>query len=136
MRVVCDTVVFVRGLIKPDNACGRIIFLHGNKYKLVVSKPVIIEILEVLQRPQIKDKFSSIDIDYEKILDFLSQAEIVEINDIPNISRDVKDNKFLATAITSHADYLISKDKDLLDIKKYEQTEIVTCLEFADIIKS
>src|SRR5438477_1044621 len=91
MHIVLDTVVFVRSLIKPSNACGRIIFLHGDRYNLVLSKPILTEILEVLQRPEITSKFSSsVSIDYKRVLDFLSQAEAVELDNIPNVSRDVK----------------------------------------------
>lgn len=137
MRIVLDTVVFVRSLIKPQNACGRTIFLHGKKYRLVVSKPLLVELFEVLKRPEISSKFSpSVSIDYKQLLDFLSQAVVVEIGDVPNISRDIKDNKFLETAIASHADYLVSEDKDLLILGKYRETQIITCLAFADILES
>lgn len=135
MRIVLDTVVFVRSLIKPANVCGRTIFLHGNDYCLVVSKPILIEILEVLQRPEITRKLSpSISIDYQRILDFLAQAEVVELEDIPNISRDIKDNKFLATALAAHADYLVSEDEDLLVLKEFQKTKIISCRTFADIL--
>ena len=137
MRIVLDTVVFVRSLIKPNNACGRTIFLHGKKYRLVVSKPLLVELFEVLKRPEIHSKFaSSVSIDYKQLLDFLSQAEVVEIGDIPNISRDIKDNKFLETAIAARADYLVSEDKDLLILGKYRGTQILTCRGFADILES
>jgi len=100
MRIVLDTVVFVRSLIKPNNACGRTIFLHGKKYRLVVSKPLLVELFEVLRRPEIRSKFSpSVSIDYKQILDFLSQAEVVEVGDIPDISRDIKDNKFFGIQV-------------------------------------
>jgi len=137
MRIVLDTVVFVRSLIKPKNACGRTIFLHGKKYRLVVSKPLLVELFEVLKRPEIRSKFSSsVSIDYKQILDFLSQAVVVEIGDIPDISRDMEDNKFLETAIAARADYLVSEDKDLLILGKYRGTQILTCREFADILES
>lgn len=136
MRVVLDTVVFVRALIKPTNACGRTIFLHGNTYRLILSKQIIVEILEVLKRPEISNKFSSFVIDFRRILDFLSQAEIVELGEIPKMSRDVKDDKFLATAIAANANYLVSEDQDLLVLGKYQGIKIITCREFADILEA
>ncbi|OGH14251.1 MAG: putative toxin-antitoxin system toxin component, PIN family [Candidatus Levybacteria bacterium RIFCSPLOWO2_02_FULL_37_10] len=104
---------------------------------MVVSKPLLVELFEVLKRPEIHSKFaSSVSIDYKQLLDFLSQAEVVEIGDIPNISRDIKDNKFLETAIAARADYLVSEDKDLLILGKYRGTQILTCRGFADILES
>lgn len=137
MRVVLDTVVFVKALIKPFNACGRSIFTHGRKFQLVVSKDIVEEILEVLRRQEITSKFSPVvEIDFPKVLDFISQAVSVEADDIGNISRDIKDDKFLATAVSGDADYLVSEDKDLLILGQFKGVKIITCMEFADIIES
>ena len=136
MRVVLDTVVFVRALIKPTNACGRVIFLHGKSYQLVISKQIFLEILEVLRRPEISSKFYGVAIDYQRVLDILSFSEAVELEDIPNVSRDIKDDKFLATAITAHADYLVSEDEDLLVLGNFKGVKIVTCRQFADILEA
>ncbi|MBI3283048.1 putative toxin-antitoxin system toxin component, PIN family [Candidatus Curtissbacteria bacterium] len=137
MRVVLDTVVFVRGLIKPTNACGRTIFVHGERFQLVVSKEILTEILEVLGRPEIESKFSpNAAVDFRKLLDFLSRAFAVELEDIPNVSRDVKDDMFLATALAGQADYLVSEDEDLLVVGKYQGVKIVNCRQFADILEA
>lgn len=137
MRAVLDTVVFVRALIKPSNACGRTIFLNGKIFQLAVSKEIVLEILEVLGRPEISSKFSStFTLDYKRILDLLSGAYAVEIGDIGSVSRDATDDKFLATAIAAGADYLVSQDEDLLVLKKYKGIKIVTCLEFANILEA
>ena len=137
MRAVLDTVVFVRALIKPSNACGRAIFLNGKKFQLVISKEIVVEILEVLRRPEISKKFSrAVDLDFQRILDLLSAAYAVEIEDIGKVSRDIKDDKFLATAIAANADYLVSEDEDLLVLKEYKGIKIVTCRQFADILES
>ena len=137
MRVVLDTVVFVRGLIKPSNACGRTIFLHGERFQLVVSREILTEILEVLRRPEIESKFSpNAAVDFHKLLGFFSKAEAVELEDILNVSRDAKDDMFLATAIAGQADYLVSEDEDLLIIGKYQGVKIVNCRQFADILEA
>jgi hypothetical protein len=43
----------VRGLIKADGPCGRLVFDYANRYRLVISQPVLIEILEVMTRSSI-----------------------------------------------------------------------------------
>ena len=48
--------------------------------------------------------------------------------------RDIKDNYLLALSKDSNADYLITGDKDLLDLNKFENTEIVTLPQFIEII--
>ena len=47
-----------------------------------------------------------------------------------NICRDSKDNVLLSLCKDGNADYLITGDKDLLDLKKFEKTKIVTFTKF------
>ena len=53
-----------------------------------------------------------------------------------NKCRDTKDNYLLNLSIDGKADYLITGDKDLLVLKKIENTQIVTLKEFENIIKT
>ena len=55
---------------------------------------------------------------------------IIQVSSVVEICRDAKDNFLLALAKDSQADYLITVDADLLVIKKFEHTEIVTYTEF------
>lgn len=136
VRVVFDTVVFVRSLINPHSWSGRILFQYSDKYRLFVSKPVLQEIFEVLQWPEVVSSFHTLKgLDKKKILEIISQAEVVEVSDIPNISRDIKDNVFLATAKVASADYLVSADRDLLDLKKYEGIDIIDAGIFLQILE-
>lgn len=136
VRVVFDTVIFVRSLINPYSWSGKILFQYPDKYRLFVSKPILQEIFEVLQRPEITSLFHTLKgLDKTKIMDIISQAEVVEISDVPEISRDIKDNIFLATAKAASADYLVSADRDLLDLKKYEGTDIIDAGMFLQILE-
>lgn len=135
-RVVFDTVVFVRALINPRSHWGRLLFENSLQYRLFVSQQILIEILEVLQRPKMTAKFHTLfDRDIKRVLQIISQAEVVEISDIPKVSRDVKDDKFLATAKAANADYLISADRDLLDLKEYQGIKIITAEDFLNTIE-
>jgi putative PIN family toxin of toxin-antitoxin system len=54
--------------------------------------------------------------DTRRVLDLLSHAELVEVADVPPVSRNPKDDIFLATAVVGEADYVVSEDYDLLDL--------------------
>lgn len=126
MKVVFDTVIFVRSLLNPYSRYGQLVFSFSDEYTLVVSEPIAREVLEVLSRPQITRKFRFVEgMDMTRILDLLSQAELVEVTDIPPVSRDPKDDKFLATASVAGVEYVISEDRDLLDLIEYEGIKIV-----------
>jgi len=55
---------------------------------------------------------------------------LIEIQSRVFICRDAKDNYLLALARDSQADYLISGDGDLLILKNFEGTEILTYQDF------
>lgn len=136
LRVVIDTVVFVKSLINPHLRSGQIIFSHNKTYQLFVSEPIVKEILEVLKHPELTSKFKSLQkMDFNKILKILSHAQAVEISTVPKISRDPKDNIFIATAIKTEANYLVSEDKDLLDLKGYKGIKIINTEQFLIILR-
>lgn len=136
MRIVLDTVILVRGLINPHGRWGRLLFDHADDYILLVSQPVLSEYLDVLQRPELTRKYRSVATrDPRAILDLLANAEVVEPATIPAVSRDPKDDPFLATARVGNADYLVSEDRDLLDLDDHEGIPIVTATEFLDLLE-
>lgn len=129
LRVVFDTQVFLRAGIKANSLAGRVIFDLSEYYQLLTSTRITAEIREVLNRPQLRAKFSALtDETVERILSHLALAEQIELTDIPAVSRDPKDDMFLECAKTGQADYLISEDKDLLVLNPYEGTQIVNVL--------
>src|SRR5688572_5740759 len=114
-RAVFDTVIFVRALINPHGIWGRLIFQHGRAYTLIISPPVVEEILDVLHRPELTRRFRSlVGLDVARVIAILDHAEAVELQDVPAVSRDPKDDKFLATAVAARADYVVTEDNDLL----------------------
>lgn len=136
IRVVFDTVVFVRSLINPYSFWGRLIFQHSDKYRLFVSKPILQEIFEVLKRPEVVTLFHSLEgLDKDRIIEIISQAEVVEIEDVPKVSRDIKDDKFLATAKGAAAHYLVSADRDLLDLEQYQGIKIINAEQFLQLLE-
>jgi predicted nucleic acid-binding protein len=64
-------------------------------------------------------------------------AELVVLPDpVPSVSRDPKDDIFLACAVVGHARYLVSEDLDLLVLKEYKGVRIVNIPTFFQIIQS
>lgn len=135
-RVVFDTVVFVRGLINPTGLGGRLVFDHAADYRLIVSLPILAEVLEVLQRPRLTRKYRGLaGRDPRTILSLLAAAEAVDLGEIPPVSRDPNDDKFLATAAAAGADYLVTEDQDLLVLGRYKGVQIVTAAAFLRILR-
>jgi uncharacterized protein len=126
LDVVFDTVVFVRALINPYGAWGRLVFDRVG-YRLVLSEQILREIVEVLARPELRRKYRSVPTrDPAALLALLGRARVVEVTTVPSISRDPKDDKFLATAVAARADYLVTEDQDLLVLQEYQGIPIIT----------
>jgi len=64
---------------------------------------------------------------------FVEETEIVITHSEINASRDSDDNKFIECAVDAGALYIVSGDKDLLDIQKYEGIKIITAGDFCRI---
>jgi putative PIN family toxin of toxin-antitoxin system len=89
---------------------------------LFVSQEILLEL-----RRKAEDKFG---FSAKESLDLMavcrSLCSIVEPSQRVNvIVRDPDDNKILECAVEAKADIIVSADKDLLKLKKYEDTQIV-----------
>ncbi|GAB3933085.1 hypothetical protein GCM10028804_48530 [Larkinella terrae] len=92
---------------------------------LLFSQELLDEFIEVARRPKFKRYFSLTDL--QDLVEQISlRAEFVTIASEVTICRDPKDNFLLALAIDAKATHLITGDKDLLDIQKFESTTILT----------
>ena len=133
-RVVLDTVVFVRALLNPRSARGRILFSLHDRYRLVLSTSIMVEILKVLARDELVERFQLRQTDYpqavSRLFEAMKAAETVEPTVIEAVARDPNDDKFLAVARAAGAAYLVSEDKALLVLQADGGTRIGTCGEF------
>lgn len=60
----------------------------------------------------------------------------VEVRDVPAVSRDAKDDKFLATAVAGRAASIVSENRDLLDIEEYEGIPIIAAAAFLALLEA
>ncbi len=132
-RVVFDTVIFVRALINPFGPWGRLVYGRLEEYELVVSQPVVDELLDVVHRPELTRRFRAIEgFGVARILQLVVEATMVVLGDVPAVSRDQKDDVILATANVARADYLVSEDNDLLVLGTHGTARIVTAAAFIE----
>lgn len=129
-RVIIDTNLWISFLITKDfkKLDSKI---KSGKVKLLFSLELIEEFLTVAHRPKLKNYFSKEDL--ELLLDLFDiYGELVSVKSEVKVCRDPNDNFLLALAKDSKAKYLLTGDKDLLSLKKFEQTKII---EFSDFLK-
>lgn len=134
MRAVFDTVVFVRALINPLSDWGRLPF-ESEGYILVLSPEIIVDILDVAHRSELRERFPRIDqVRIDRALSVLENAEIVDPTEAITICRDPKDDKFFECGVAGGADYIVSEDRDILDIDEFRGIKTVTAARFLAIL--
>ena len=135
-RVVIDTNVLISGIIQKSGFPFKVIKLwEDEKFVLITSAATIEEAGRVLNYPKIRKKYKLTDDDIKSSITNLLRYSIV-VEDPPQINavkEDHEDNKILAAAVAGKADYIISGDAHLLDLKSYEGIEIVTPKGFCEV---
>lgn len=131
MRIILDTNVWVSGLLLPTSNAGTIIKKWQTfKFESVSSPYILQEIAKVLTYPKIENRLKWDHTQIQTYLDLLSfYSEVVAVSEIvAHVKTDPKDSPILSTLIISHADFLVSGDNDLLDLK--DEYPILTIVEF------
>jgi len=128
VKVILDTNLWISFLISR-NLSQLDSRIKKGTVQLIFSDESLSEFLTVASRPAFQKYFSNEDI--LRIIEYIdSEGIIVEVKSKVNLCRDSKDNFLLALAKDSHADYLVTGDKDLLSLKSFNNTLIITFQQF------
>ena len=100
-----------------------------------VEAVICIELMEELaEKLELKLGFSS-EQSAETLADYLSFLRVVNIPKTLNaVPRDPDDNAVLECALEGKAQFIVSGDTDLLELKAFRGIEIVRAREFLDIL--
>jgi putative PIN family toxin of toxin-antitoxin system len=136
-RVVLDTNVVLSALLFGQ---GRLAALRaawrGMVFHPLVSKPTVEELIRALSYT--KFKLTGED-QRELVADYLPYCTVVRIPSRPPRTppcRDRFDVVFLQLAATGKADYVVSGDKDLLDLTGQIRCPIITPERFLRVLES
>ncbi len=139
LRVILDTNQFVSSLISKQGPSAQLLQAwRGGLYVLITSIEIIKELEKVIHYPHIAKKYHLSETDIESLL-LLIERDAIVLTDTPHldiIKNDPDDNKFLACALKSKADYIVSGDWHLLSIGKYMETSIITARQFLNLLDS
>jgi uncharacterized protein len=139
VRAVVDTNVLVSGLFAEAGAIAELMELWiDERFELVTSEDILSELYRVLHKPTIQDHFKPSEDDIDGYIENLREKAIVtsDLYDASRIKKDAADNKFLACAMEVGADFIVSGDRHLLEIKSYHGIEIVDAKSFVEKVKS
>lgn len=131
IRVVFDSNIWLSYIIgktikKLDN------ILSNGLIEVVSSELLIQELREKAASKKFRRYFQ-----YSEFLEFLNHLSSIsymsEAMTEIDVCRDKDDNYLLALAIDSESKYLVTGDKDLLTLEKFQGVEIVTFNHFSEL---
>jgi hypothetical protein len=136
LRVVIDANVLVSGILSPQGIPAQIVKVwREEKFSLVTSEAVIIEIQETLEKLDGTGKYFIPRSRIDKFLGLIRENSHL-VSTLPNVDgtipADPDDEKFLAIALAGEASVIVSGDKHLLNLKKFRDIPIQTPREFLD----
>jgi len=137
MKAVVDTNVAVSAAINPNGTPAQVILgWQRGAFTWVTSAPLLDELTVTFSSSRVRRfvawQQDEIDRFLRRVLD---TAELVSpTRTITRITADPSDNHLLEAAAEGEADYIVTGDRHLLDLKEHEGTEIVTPADFLAIV--
>jgi len=102
-------------------------------HEIVCSEKVYNEISIILHLAKF-DKYVSTNRRNKFLQSFKIKANFVTVDQTIEICRDPKDNMFLELAVSAKADYIITGDKDLLELNPFKGIRIISPKEYVEKI--
>jgi putative PIN family toxin of toxin-antitoxin system len=130
MRVVLDTDVFVSGVFSGGPP-GRVLEAwRDGTVEMVLSREIIEEYVRVGE--ELAKRFHGVDLGPALEL-VAATATLVASPPLEDpVSRDPDDDKFVACAVAAEIEFIVSGDRDLLEVSTFRGVRVLTPREFVD----
>jgi putative PIN family toxin of toxin-antitoxin system len=129
--VVIDTSTLVSGLLWAGLPHRLVELVEAGEITLCATEETLAELHGVLSRPKfegrIHARFTSVEEIMQGVLALAALYPTISISGI--VQADPGDDKFVACALAAGADYLISSDEHLLDLKAVGDVRILPVRE-------
>lgn len=123
IRAVLDTNIVISAIIFGGNPRKVLNLAIEGKISLFFSEPMFEEIREILGGRKFRftaPQLSVVERELEAISETVYPKESINV-----VQDDPDDDLFIECALAADADYIISGDKHLLDLKRYGKVKIV-----------
>ncbi len=126
IRVLPDTNIIISSVFWRGNPYEVIRRGILGEYQLVTSAEILDEVVDKL-----RNKFQFPEESIQELIDILmTYCRIADVTSKFDVVRDKKDNKIVECAFDGKADYIVTGDTDLLELKEFRGIRIITPEEF------
>jgi len=138
LRAVVDTNLFISGLFGKDTLSATLQNLWVNReFELATSIEILREVSRVLQYPRIKERFQPRKETLRRFFRLIFRKAVVTkgLYKTDRITADPADNMFLACAMEAKADFIVSRDPHLRNLKQFHGIRIIDVKEFVEKVR-
>ena len=129
---VFDTNILISGSRWAGNEAKLIDLVEDGKAKLYVSPAILEELRGVLMRPKFELTESEV---LEIVEHIVAISTIIEpLEEINVVENDPPDNRIIECAVEAKADYVVSGDRDLLNLKEFRGIKIIKARELLRLL--
>lgn len=127
LRAVLDTNILVSAFLSNGNPRRVLNLIREKELRAVTSRVLLSELSETLNK-KVKDEQFAI----EKFCRLVENSSKVVLpkKTLSIIDRDPDDNRILEAAVEGKCPYIVTGDKDLLDLKEYKNIRILSARKF------
>lgn len=135
MKIILDCNIWISFLIGHQAQLAQRI-LTDMRFDVYACDELLEEIHDVCGRDKIRDRVNDEDLeDFFRIIYAFCNMAKTEKKTQSEI-RDPKDLYLLSLAESVEADYLVSGDADLLDLKQHKQTKMLKLADFRKLLEN
>lgn len=135
IKVILDANIYVSFFLTGGETIATVFALwKGGAFEIFASIDIVAEVYRIFRYPKIQKRITSVD--KKALIQMLEDhVECVYPQDRTHFSSDPDDEKYLEAAAACDANYLVSGDRDLLSLKKFGRTQIVSPKEFVELLQ-
>ena len=141
-KAVLDTTVLVSAFLKPvpEGPAFRLLGFAGDgAFELYLSDDILAETSDVLlNRKHLRRRYQYPDSAVDQFCKGLADLAVAVVSDPPPVQvvRDPNDNMIVACALVANANYIVTRDKDLLSLSEHEGISMITPEAFLELLRS
>ncbi|MDY6824112.1 MAG: putative toxin-antitoxin system toxin component, PIN family [Thermodesulfobacteriota bacterium] len=133
IRAVIDTSVMVSVAFAKEGVARQLRDLIADSaFVMVASRAILKELYEVLHYPHIVKQFKASETHIKEFTGMIIEHAVITegLYNIDGITDDPKDDMFIACALEGQADYIVSRDPHLRNIKHFQGIQIIDATTF------
>jgi putative PIN family toxin of toxin-antitoxin system len=131
-RIVLDTSTLVSAMLKPESLPAQALTWAGQVGQPIASQETMDELARIVGRAQF-DRYRAPDDRLRFLQLYRSMCEVIPVDLAVQACRDPNDDKFLSLAAAGGARVLVTGDQDLLVLKRFQSTLILTVRDFVQL---